>query len=83
MLNKENSWGFKVKQAIERVGLGNLWNNRDNETNCVPVIKCRIRDQYIQEWRENINSSSKLSYYSMFKLTFEFESYLSNINEKH
>ena len=33
MLNKENSWGFKVKQAIERLGLGNLLNNRDNETN--------------------------------------------------
>ena len=76
MLNKENSWVFKVKQAIERLGLGNLWNNRDNETNFFPVIKCRIRDQYIQEWRENINSSSKLS---MFKLNFEFESYLSNI----
>ena len=44
-----------------------------------PFIKCRIRDQYIQEWRENINSSSKLAYYSMFKLNFEFESYLSNI----
>jgi len=44
-----------------------------------PVIKCRIRDQCIQEYRENINSSSKLAYYSMFKLSFEFESYLSNI----
>ena len=74
MLNKENSWGFKVKQAIERFGLCNLWNNRDNETNLFPV-----RDQYIQEWRENINSSSKLAYYSMYKLHFEFESYLSNI----
>ena len=51
MLNKENSWVFTVKQAIERLGLGNLWNNRDNETNFFPVIKCRIRDQYIQEWR--------------------------------
>ena len=79
MLNKENSWVFKVKQAIEHLGLGNLWNNRDNETNFFPVINCRIRDQYIQEWLENINSSSTLSYYSMFKLNFEFESYLSNI----
>ena len=79
LLNKGNNWGFKVKQVIKRLGLGNLWNNRDNATNFFPVIKCRMRDQFIQEWRGNINSSSKLAYYSMFKLKFEFESYLSNI----
>ena len=57
-----------------------LCNNRDNETNVLPVTKCRIKKQYIQECRENIYSSSRLACYSMlFKLNFEFESYLSNI----
>jgi len=38
LLNKGNNWGFKVKQVIKRLGLGHLWNNRDNATNFFPNL---------------------------------------------
>lgn len=44
------------------------------------VIKLRIFDIFKQIWCTNINNSSKLSSYSLFKLEFEPETYLNRIN---
>jgi len=34
------------------------------------MLKQRLRDQYLQDWSTNINSSPKLAHYFKFKDTF-------------
>ena len=65
-------------------GLWYFWNNANISIKYSPIIKQRIRDIYIQQWRTRSTESSKLDCYRKFKLNFEFESYLVNVkNEAH
>lgn len=79
MLNNENSWVHKIRNKLQHLGLGNIWTNHDININYNPQIQRRIRDHYIQGWQEQIHSSTRLEYYSKFKVNFELESYLINI----
>ena len=40
------------------------------------VVESILRDQYLQEWKQNIEHSSKGSFYKLFKNTLKFEPYL-------
>ena len=42
-------------------------NNRGNLSNCHMVIKQRLEDQYEQQWRDEINESSKCTLYRIFR----------------
>ena len=43
-------------------------------------LKQRLRDQYVQNWYECINSQSKLEYYCKFKNCFKYEKYLDVVD---
>ena len=53
-------------------------------------LMCVYRDQFIQKWHSNLarehsvrgNGGNKLRTYRLFKKTFQFESYLENINQR-
>ena len=40
-----------------------------------------IKEKYILFWKENIQNSSKLSFYASFKKTYELEKYLTTIKD--
>ena len=52
---------------------------------------CVYGDQFIQKWHSNLarehsvrgNGGNKLRTYRLFKKTFQFESYLENINQRY
>lgn len=43
------------------------------------MFKLRIRDQFVQDWRDCINSMPKLDYYCRYKTEYCFEPYLDII----
>ena len=47
--------------------------------NYFPMLKQRLRDQYIQDWSTNIHASPKLEHYCTVKDIFCFEDYLSKL----
>ena len=73
-------WVKHVKSLLDNLGFSHLWNNFDSNINYFPVIKQRIRDQFIQNWSESIHAMSKLDYYCKYKPVFEFEEYLNIIS---
>jgi len=48
-----------------------------------PRFQQRIKDQFIQQWKSEKESSSRLKYYNKYKTEFGIEQYLLNIkNDK-
>ena len=67
------NWVKAVKSLIDGLGYSYIFINYNNETNYVPMLKQRLRDQYVQGWFDTVNSQSKLEYYVKFKKEFRFE----------
>ena len=59
-----------------------MWNAHSvtYESKCMCIYLQRLKDQYVQKWRERCYSSSKLSFYINFKSNFDFQNYLDVIN---
>ena len=62
--------------------MSNIWENQLNLTIDYDKIKQRILNIYQQTWYSSVNNSSRLRIYSLFKHSFNFESYLDSINDK-
>ena len=47
------NWAKKVKSLLESLGLGYYWLNQDviNENNFFSIVKQRLQDQFLQNWR--------------------------------
>ena len=73
-------WAKRINSIIDHLGFANIRINFDNNFNCVPTLKRRLKDQFIQEWGETINSMPKLVTYCKFKNTFCFEEYLNKLH---
>ena len=54
--------------------------NFDRTIDYFPVIKLRIRDQFIQNWSETIHTMKQIDYLCKFKTEFKFEDYLIDIS---
>ena len=80
---KEN-WVTKVRKHLYQNGFGYVWENQGvrNEAAFIREYTQRLKDQYIQNWRESCQTSSKLSTYVMFKQIFECENYFHILNIK-
>ena len=73
-----------MKKLITDLGFNYLWN--DNNVTKLQLNRMveTLHDQYLQKWFSDINNSSKLASYKMFKTVFDFEKYLTCIpNAKH
>ena len=68
-----------VKKLIDDLGFSNIWDNFDKNINYLPLLKQRLRDQYIQYWQSSIQELPKLSYYRQFKTNFGREKYVDII----
>lgn len=69
-----------MKNYNDRLGFLHLMQDFNVNYNYFPILRQRIRDQFLQKWAETINTMPKLEYYKEFKTNFEFEDYLSFIN---
>jgi hypothetical protein len=77
--NKSSSWVCKIKNKLNQLGVGYLYTNYNRDFDAFHTIQRRIRDQFIQSWRETITTSPKMHHYAKYKNNFEFEPYLQNI----
>ena len=81
--NNTNMWCAFVKQQLDQLGHGIFYNNLNDNCNYSYEINQRIKDQFIQNWHDTINSQPKLEYYKMFKTEFAYEKYLDCINNRN
>ena len=66
---------FRVFNELGLTYLLSTQNTTQTKYHC-DLIKQRSSDQYRQEWTNEINESSKSSFYKMFKHDLSFENYL-------
>ena len=69
---------FKLNY-FDHLGFTNIILNFDPSFNYTTLLKSRLHDQFIQEWGNCINNTSKLNYYERFKSTFCYEGYIDKI----
>ena len=75
------NWAWQIKSILEQHGLGYVWYSQTESQIPFSIIKQRIMDTYKQKWYTEINNSSRLEAYSIFKHDFEQEKYLNCIPE--
>ena len=53
-------------------GFGYVWENQyvEHESEFLASFTQRLKDQFLQEWSDNIQNSSRLVLYKQFKLSF-------------
>ena len=75
-----SKWLDTIKHILDHTGFSNMFvmprNNSGNLSNFHMVIKQRLENQYEQQWRNEINESSKCTLYRIFETEFKFENYL-------
>jgi hypothetical protein len=78
------NWAFKIKQQLNTLGLTYMWMQQNIYNVNLHIIKERILDMFKQSWYSDINNSSRLSTYSIYKHEFNLETYLKCIkNNKY
>ena len=77
----EQNWAFQIKSILQHHGFAYVWNNQFAIEIPFQTIKQRIFDNYFQRWYCDINNSSRLQSYCIFKHKFESEKYLTAVIE--
>ena len=78
------NWSSKVRDILNHSGFGDVWLFPEsiNIDKFIPLLKIRLRDQYVAEWRTNIDSSTSLNMYKESKPSIERSAYLDLIENK-
>ena len=81
----EIPWLNHIKSLLDKLGLSYLWDHPGNYslTAFKLLIKQRIKDQYIQDWRQRVFENNICITYRLFKEDPTFESYLLDLPETH
>ena len=76
-INRKTTWTQQIKESLDKLGLSYLWieGNGPGNTQCLPEIMQRLKDQEIQEWGCLVRSSETLKEYSKVKEIFGEEYY--------
>ena len=76
-INRKTIWTQQIKKSLDKLGFSYLWmeGNGPGNTQCLPEIMQRLKDQEIQEWGCLVRSSETLKEYSKVKETFGEEYY--------
>ena len=69
-------WASKINSVIDHLGFSHIRLYFDPNVKYYDILKTRLRDQFIQEWRVCISSTPKLDSYNNYKNEFCFEKYL-------
>ena len=82
--NFKNPWIECIHNILNACGSPNIWNEHGalNVKWITNLVKQRLKDQFIQKWSNDINSSSKGHTYKIFKPIFGYEKYLDILPSK-
>jgi hypothetical protein len=71
----QSTWLNFVKNVLDNSGLNNIWLSQGNFNSkwLNENLKRNLKDRFIQNWRSDMENSSKGIYYRLFKENFEFE----------
>ena len=74
----ESPWLIAIRSILENCGLNEVWLTQSfhNTLWLKKVVQQTLKDQFIQKWRQVVQTSSKCVLYQSYKDNFEFESYL-------
>ena len=77
------NWASHIKSIVQQHGFEYVWQLQSDIELPFESIKLRILDTYKQKWYSDINNSSRLRSYCLFKHIFEFENYLDFIPDNN
>jgi len=69
------SWITHIKTILNNCGFSNLWLQQNISLPKANILQ-RIKDQFIQTWLSDINTSNFCVNYRIFKTSHNFENYL-------
>jgi hypothetical protein len=83
--NHDFKWISVVMSIFDNTGLSYIFSNQLNINIHLlkPALKERLHDHFIQQWFTDIENSSRGEFYSIFKIEFGFEKYLSKLSVKN
>ena len=78
-------WFFKVRNVLHLSGFADVWlfTESVNVNNVIPVLKRRLQDMYISEWRFGDEICSALTLYKEIKCTFDRADYLQVLENRN
>ena len=73
-----NNWATNIKDILCTYGFGYVSENQriTNEKGFVNLLIQRMKDHFLIEWKDGINSNRKLCDYVYFKMHFGYETFL-------
>ena len=71
------TWAGNIAQLLYNIGFQYLWHNTDVNSAHISTVTQQIYDQHLQQHFGEIQASSKLVSYVLFKNSFVFEHYLN------
>ena len=78
------NWALQIKLILQEHGFEYVWRQQAELVIPFHSIRQRIIDTYQQSWYSEINNSSRLRSYNIFKHNFELEIYLTlNLDTKY
>ena len=78
------NWASQIKSILQQYGFEYVWQQQSSIDSPLHSIRQRIIDVYQQSWYSEINNSSRLESYCIFKHDLELEKYLTiNIEQKY
>ena len=88
--DKKELWSNKLKRLLNLAGLGDIWSTKTNTPAIMNHIRQRLFDIEQQTWISEIHSDepderkdphqkNKLRTFTKFKLTHDYENYLTNV----
>ena len=78
----KNKWISKTKNSIQDMGLNWLNNDVQNIEAFCKSVTTRLQCQFVQNWNNDIYNSQKCLNYRLFKTTFTFENYITELSLK-
>jgi hypothetical protein len=83
-VNGHINWVSSLRQCLQIHGFGNVWANQsiNSEQLFLKHFVQRLKDMFLQDWHEAVNSNRKLSWYILFKKEFTYEYYLDMLDIK-
>jgi hypothetical protein len=83
--NHDFKWISVVMSIFDNTGLSYVFSNQLNINIHLlkPALKERLHDHFIQQWFTDIENASRGEFYSIFKIEFGFEKYLSKLSVKN
>ena len=73
----EFKWFHTIRSLLNELGMPFIWKNPVYSINQFKsLIKQRLKDQYLQSWRSNIDQSGVCCNYRMYKINYTLEKYL-------